>query len=55
LTDTVKRESNLTTESIRELKHQAGAKFIDLTPVFFIIGALAIEAFVIGHSFSVFF
>ncbi|MBC8236126.1 AAA family ATPase [bacterium] len=34
LTDKVKRESKLTTESIRELTHQAGAKFIDLTPGF---------------------
>jgi uncharacterized protein YneF (UPF0154 family) len=42
LTDKVKREPNLTPESIRELTHQAGAKFIDLTPVFFIIGAVVI-------------
>jgi hypothetical protein len=42
LTDKVKRESNLTPEGIRELTHQAGARFIDLTPGFFIIGALVI-------------
>jgi recombinational DNA repair protein RecR len=38
----VKRQENLTKESIRQLTHPAGARFIDLTPVFFIIGALVI-------------
>lgn len=40
----IQREENLTPESIRELKHQAGIRFIDITPVFFIIGALVIAA-----------
>lgn len=38
------REDNLTVESIRELRHQAGERFIDITPIFFIIGALVIAA-----------
>jgi len=42
LAEKVKREGNLTQEDIRELRHQAGARFIDITPVFFIIGALVI-------------
>jgi hypothetical protein len=42
LAEKVKREGNLTQEGIRELRHQAGARFIDLTPVFFILGALVI-------------
>jgi len=38
------RQDTLTAENIRTLKHQAGAKFIDITPVFFIIGAVIIAA-----------
>jgi len=44
LASKVQREENLTQESIRELRHSAGEKFIDITPVFFIIGALVIAA-----------
>ena len=42
LAEKVKREGNLTQEGIRELRHQAGVRFIDITPVFFIIGTLVI-------------
>jgi len=42
LANKAKREENLTQERIRALKHQAGTKFIDITPIFFIIGALVI-------------
>ena len=42
LAQKAQREENLTTENIRELKHQAGTRFIDITPVFFIIGALVV-------------
>jgi type II secretory pathway predicted ATPase ExeA len=38
------REGNLTPESIRGLRHSAGDRFIDITPIFFIIGALVIAA-----------
>jgi len=44
LVDKVQREGNLTQQSIRELKHQAGTRFIDITPVFFIISALSVAA-----------
>ena len=42
LADKAMREENLTADNIRQLKHQAGTRFIDITPVFFIIGALAV-------------
>ena len=42
LAQKAQREDNLTQENIRQLKHQAGTRFIDITPVFFIIGALVV-------------
>jgi len=42
------REENLTAESIRELKHQAGTRFIDITPIFLLVGALIVAARFVG-------
>jgi len=44
LAEKVKREENLTPASIRSLKHEAGKRFVDITPIFFIVGALIIAA-----------
>jgi hypothetical protein len=42
LAQKAQHEENLSPESIRELKHQAGVRFIDITPIFFVVGALVI-------------
>lgn len=42
LAQKAQRQQNLTTENIRQLQHQAGNRFIDITPVFFVIGALIV-------------
>ena len=38
------REENLTAEAIRNLRHKAGTRYIDITPVFFIFGFFAVTA-----------
>ena len=42
------RDAFLTTEDIRNLNHQVNKRFIDITPVFFFVGTLAIVARVIS-------
>jgi len=48
LADKAMREDNLTAESIRKLKHQAGTRFIDITPIFLLVGALIVAARFVG-------
>jgi hypothetical protein len=44
LSQKARREENLTADNIRQLRHQAGTRYIDITPVFFIIGFFAVAS-----------
>ncbi len=44
LTEQAQKESDLTVEQIRGLNHEGGSRFIDITPLFFIVGMVAVAA-----------
>ena len=44
LAEIAKKEASLTPAQIRALRHEAGLKFLDITPLFFLIGTVAIAA-----------
>jgi type II secretory pathway predicted ATPase ExeA len=39
-----KKDAALTKDSIRALRHEAGVRFVDMTPLFFLVGTVAIAA-----------
>jgi len=44
LAEIAKKDTSLTPAQIRALRHEAGLKFLDITPLFFLIGTVAIAA-----------
>lgn len=42
MADKIQKETPISKDHIRQLRHEAGAKFIDITPLFFFVGAGAI-------------
>lgn len=42
LAEKIQKETPISKEHIRELRHEAGTKFMDITPLFFFVGACAI-------------
>jgi len=48
LAQKAQREDNLTADNIRQLRHQAGTRFIDITPIFLLVGALIVAARFVG-------
>ncbi len=44
LAEMAKKDASLTPAQIRALRHEAGLKFLDITPLFFLVGMVAIAA-----------